>query len=133
MKIRKTTQKFDNIVDIYYIDVEIADTFDSQNKIKATARWDTGAMKTTISGAVAKGLGISKMGDVMTHTANGIAFGEEHLANFVLSGGLAINDLEIISMPDMFADCLLGTDVIARGDFCVSNSKGRTVVSFKTK
>ena len=126
-----TSRAYNKIADRYAIDVEVVDTFDPKNKISITALWDTGATKTTISGAVAKSLGISKIGDTMTHTANGIAFGELHLANVVLPNNLEILDLEVTSMPEMVVDCLLGADIIAKGDFAISNFDGRTIVSFR--
>ena len=126
-----TRRVYNKITDRYTIDVEVVDTFDPQNKISITALWDTGAMKTTISGAVAKSLGIPKMGDTMSHTANGIAFGELHLANIVLPNNVEILDLEIASMPNMLIDCLLGADIISKGDFAISNYNGKSIVSFR--
>jgi len=126
-----SSRVFQSIVDKYEIDIEIADILDPENKVSVIAMWDTGASKTTISGAVAKSLGIPKLYDVMTHTANGIAFGEAHFANIILSNGVEINDLEVISMPNMAVECLLGADIISKGDFSISNFNGRTIVSFR--
>ena len=126
-----SSRVFNNIADRYEVEIEIADILEPENKVSVTAMWDTGATKTTISGSVAKCLGIPKLYDVMAQTANGIAFGEAHFANIILSNGVEINDIEIMSMPDMITECLLGADIIAKGDFSISNFGGRTIVSFR--
>jgi predicted aspartyl protease len=126
-----TSNVFKRITKEYLVDIEIVDTLDPENRVTATARWDTGATRTTISGSVAKSLGLKSFGGITTHTANGLAVGDAHLANIVLPNGLDIKDLEIYSMPDMLVDCLLGADIISKGDFSISNFNGRSIVSFR--
>jgi|GEM_PF-6449700 len=79
---KKICQKSNQIIKRYPIEATIVDAFNSNNKIKVNAIWDTGANRTTISGDIAKA-------------------------------------------------CLLGADIVAMGDFAISNYNGKTIVNFR--
>jgi predicted aspartyl protease len=100
--------------------------------MKVQALWDTGADGSVISPKVVDLLGLLPSGATEVYTANGIAFQEVFDVSILLPGGLLI-DTEVTCADlttGQFA-CLIGMDVIEKGDFAVSNFQGKTVFTFR--
>lgn len=95
------------------------------------AIWDTGATKTSISQRVVDELGLKTIGFGTNHTAGGNLTVTMHRVNIMLPMGVGISSL-LVSCSDIDGpDVLIGMDVIARGDFSVTNVDGKTTFSFR--
>lgn len=95
------------------------------------AIWDTGATRTSISRKVVDALGLQTLGFGTSHTAGGNITVTMHRINVLLPMGVGIHSL-VVSCSDLDGpDVLIGMDVIARGDFAVTNVGGKTTFSFR--
>ncbi len=100
--------------------------------MKVQALWDTGADGSVISPMVVERLGLLPSGATEVYTANGIAFQEVFDISILLPGGLLIDtEATCADLTTGQFSCLIGMDVIGRGDFAVSNFQGTTVFSFR--
>lgn len=105
----------------------------TQVSIETVALWDTGATTTGISCAAAEYLQLKKMGKVM---ASGVFKSKRvntYYALLALSQALSVPILpsEFPVQPVAGVDCIIGMDVISKGDFTISNYKGRTRFCFR--
>lgn len=100
---------------------------------ETTALWDTGATNSCITAEVAKAIGAVPTGRTMVHGAHGAAQTNTYLVDFVLPNKVRITDIkvtEVVSTVGGFG-AIVGMDVINTGDFVISNTNGKTVVSFQ--
>lgn len=73
---------------------------------------DTGATTTSVSVDVARQIGLPAGRPVMISTANGNTQGEESLAQTLTLGGITINRVRIVVLPNLKAHALLGQNVL---------------------
>ena len=102
-------------------------------KESTNALWDTGASKSVISRAVVKKLGLTPTGATNVSHAGEMSVSPTHLVNFYLPnkvGMLGILVTEFEGTGDFGA--IVGMDVIAIGDFSVTNMDEQTWMSFRT-
>jgi hypothetical protein len=104
---------------------------DTGNSLTLNAVWDTGAVSTCVNSLLCKQCSIrpydfSTFWGVSGPTKVGIA----KLA-IKLPNGLVIRNKRV-AICDLHpnTDLLIGMDIIALGDFCISNSDGKTLFSF---
>jgi hypothetical protein len=96
------------------------------------AIWDTGATNSTITERVATQLGLVSTGMTQVQTAGGMTLQQTFQVNLFLPNMVLIPNLKANQMGDIQgADMLIGMDVIALGDFSVTNRKGITWFSFR--
>jgi predicted aspartyl protease len=93
--------------------------------------WDTGATHSVITKRVVAELDLKPVGIVEVHTANGQTHQKQYIANLYLPNQVAFGMLRVTEAPLHQADVLIGMDIISRGDFCVTNFQGKTVLTFR--
>lgn len=99
---------------------------------KLLAVWDTGATSSAISRPLAQKLQLDEIGQMRVHGATGCEVCTRFLVSLHLPNQVVIPELEISDCGgDIGCDILLGMDVISRGDFAVSNYRGRTTFTFR--
>lgn len=74
---------------------------------------DTGATRTALPQALAQRLGLPVEGNVTSQTAGGTAQGQAVRADLTLRGGVSVDRLRVIALPDLAAP-LLGMDVLGK-------------------
>lgn len=74
---------------------------------------DTGATRTALPGALARRLDLPGGRNVQSSTAGGVVRGFETVADVELAGGLQVQQLRMMVLPDLEAP-LLGMDVLSR-------------------
>lgn len=98
---------------------------------KYRAIWDTGATHSVITSSVVEDLGLKPIGMTIVHTANGSAHQNQHMVNLYLPNQVMITMLKVTEAPLHQTDVLIGMDIISKGDFCVTNFQGKTVLTFR--
>ena len=97
------------------------------------AIWDTGATQSGITKNVAERCQLTPSGKANLHTARGTEVVNTYiisigLPNRVVFPSLLANEVELLPPFDV----IIGMDVIARGDFAVTNASGHTQFTFRT-
>ncbi len=97
-----------------------------------TAVWDTGATGTVITKQIADELGLKPIGITEVYHAQGKALTNEYLVNVALPSGVVVPGVRVTEGVLTGCDVLIGMDIIAMGDFAVTNanSHGGTTLSF---
>ena len=96
------------------------------------AVWDTGAMGTSISRALAEELRLDKSGEIEITGVTGTALCSKYLVSLHLMNGIVIPELEVSDCEgNIGCDVLIGMDVITLGDFAISNIGNQTSFSFR--
>ncbi len=124
------TTTYQGITDRLLNDIVI---YTNDQKIVVKAQWDTGANSSCISKEIALQLGLVPIGMAQIHTPAGTITVNRYLINITLPNNvnvenIIVNDSEIDSQG---IGMLIGMDVIALGDFAISNYNGITVCSFR--
>lgn len=89
---------------------------------------DTGATRSALPESLARELGLESEGSVRSDTAGGPVRGQIVRADVRLQGGVYIERLRIVALPDL-ASPLLGMDVLGRLHW--SQSDGRLIVDLQ--
>lgn len=101
-------------------------------KTKIIATWDTGATNTCLHQRVIDKLGLIPSGTSEIQTAGGIKTVNTYLVNIMLPNQVGIAGVMVAGLPDLMnTECLLGMDVISRGDFTITNYGGKTCFTFR--
>lgn len=97
------------------------------------ALWDTGAMATCISDARAKQMGLVQVDTTQVLGANNVPFDAPVYVVRVRMGDFIIPANKVIGLPmkDAGHEMIIGMDIISRGDLTITNSQGRTVLTFR--
>lgn len=95
------------------------------------AVWDTGATTTAVSMRVVNECGLVLSSREFQTTANGARIAGKYPVNVYLPNRICIEGIQVVD-ADISGNenILLGMDIIAGGDFAVSQDKGNTVFSF---
>lgn len=75
---------------------------------------DTGATGTAMSASLARELDLQKIGTVRSITAGGMVTGQVVRANLALQGGVRVDKLPVVALPDLGTSPLLGMDVLGK-------------------
>ena len=112
----------------YSPELEQGDNFPAIN-IKAI--WDTGATESVISTDVVRALNLEPDGIANMFHANGKSIVCTYFVNIILPNNVGFYSKSLAEgiLSDM--DVLIGMDIISKGDFCVTTSKGKTKFSFQ--
>lgn len=98
----------------------------------ANAVWDTGATRSVIRPEVATKLGLQPTGQAVCETAGGTTNNPTHLVNIGLPNRTLVTGVLVSESPNLKGfEALIGMDVIAMGDFAITNAGGRTTMSFR--
>lgn len=102
-----------------------------QNK-PVQAIWDTGATASVINDKTADELGFQSVGFANVSTANGICSAPVYICDIYLPTGIVVPTVEITggNLGDN-TDMLIGMDVIALGDFTITNLGGDTWFTYR--
>ena len=93
--------------------------------------WDTGATNSVITKKIVDEMDFKPIGMVEVYHAGGKSLANKYLVNIILPNNVVIPTLTVTEgiLRDM--DLLIGMDVIALGDFAVTNKNGKTTMSFR--
>lgn len=98
--------------------------------IPCKAVWDTGAMSSVITPALAQKLGLFSLGLVKIHHANGDSMVNTYMINLLLPNKMEVSTLYVMEGDMTDTDILIGMDIITMCDFAITNKDGKTVFSF---
>lgn len=101
---------------------------------KFVAIWDTGATSTVITPKIVKELGLIPSGKAnLEGVAGSKANADTYYIIIVLPNNLSVNVFKAVEAPTIAGggDILIGMDIIALGDFSVTNVGQKTVFSFR--
>jgi hypothetical protein len=103
---------------------------ETRESFTVSALWDTGATFTAVSWLFAKRCGLEYLDDTNIDGVGGDKRGKwSHLA-MKLPSGLMLPDKRVIACTlPVGTDLIIGMDIIALGDFCISNTEGKTLFS----
>ncbi len=94
------------------------------------AIWDTGATASVITSKVAKALGLVPISMTEVHTAGGIRVCNVYIVDLMLPNNVYIPNVQVTEADMTTNDVLIGMDVIALGDFAITNLGGKTRFTF---
>jgi hypothetical protein len=96
------------------------------------AIWDTGATNCVITQYVVDQCGLKATGVAQTYGVHGVGLAETFLVNIALPNRVRFSNVEV-TLGDLPAGshALIGMDIIAAGDFAITNHQGKTVFSFR--
>lgn len=100
--------------------------------IQFHAIWDTGATASVITQEVVDRLGLVATGMTKVHGFDGETTAEVYVVNIALMQdvefpGATVTKGKIIGGPCV----LIGMDIIGKGDFAITNSNGKTTMSYR--
>ena len=136
-QVRSFTVAHNGVAPVLTSQVRIQQAFDpkvSQLAVPTTeykAIWDTGATKTAITSRVATECGLKPTGMCKVRTASGEDDTCTYLVSLYLPNKVCIPQIRVTQAVLFGADVLIGMDVIASGDFAVTNYEGKTYMSFR--
>jgi len=115
------------------IDVPISQPIKTnQSELKGLrGLWDTGATATVISKEVANQLGLMPSNYATVHHANGQSSVPVYYVSVFLPCGVVFPCVRVTEGILSGCDVLIGMDIISRGDFAITASKGKTKFSFQ--
>ena len=105
----------------------------ANNNLTVKALWDTGANCCCISEDLAKLLKLNPVGKVTFYTPSGSGLAYTYLVDIVLPNNMKIKNVKMCSLKigAQNLDLLIGTDIINKGDFAISNYKKNTCFTFR--
>lgn len=134
------------IASVLITPVFICAAYDPQGEDKSTFReysaiWDTGATKTMITRHVAESCRLVPTGQSRVQGVFGTKVVNGYLVNIVLptqhssrtQQSVAIQHLSVLEAPALTRghNVLIGMDIISKGDFAISNYRGRTMFTYR--
>jgi uncharacterized protein YchJ len=139
LQFRAFTKKHDGITNRIITDVQLTQAFDPNNPptpppalVATTALWDTGATNSVITPSVAADLGVVPTGTIMVNSAHGSKPCNTYLVNLHLPNQVTITGVLVSECEDTaHFGAIIGMDIIAAGDFSVTNVNNKTWVSFR--
>ncbi len=126
------TLKFDGLSRILATEVFVSIPGQTANA-KILAIWDTGATGTCVTTKVVKALGLIPTGQSLVSTANGTAMQNTYSINVRLPNNITVENIVATEVPGLHggAESLIGMDIIALGDFSITNHNNITCMSFR--
>ena len=125
------TQKSPGLVDKLLTKIKINNKFDKSLNAEIVAQWDTGASMSAISKKLVEMMNLPTVSMTKIGTAGGVVPSTVHIIDLQLPNGNKIEALKVVSADLAGAQMLIGMDVIALGDFAISNYKGKTIFNFR--
>jgi hypothetical protein len=101
----------------------------SNGKVKAI--WDTGATNSAISTALVASRNMQPTGMTQIHGVHGLKDCNTYLVSIYLPNSLVIPVVEAAALDLGDDGVLIGMDIIAQGDFSITNMRGETWFSFR--
>ena len=134
--VRAFTTIHGGISNVLHNEVEIGTAFDPATEpapslFSFKAIWDTGATHSVVTEDVALKVGLAPTGVALVHGVQGSAHSAKYLLSLKLPNGVWFPAMTVTEGDLLGADVLIGMDVIASGDFAVSNFGGKTVMTYR--
>jgi len=135
--VRSFTWSYDRIVNVLKSPVNISTAFDPRFTHKPPefkefiAVWDTGATNTFISQKVIDDCDLKPTSVIDVQTAGKGFRSPVYLANLMLPNQVGFANFRVARATIADGDVLIGMDVMAIGDFAVTNKDGKTAFSFR--
>ncbi|MFZ2445915.1 MAG: aspartyl protease family protein [Syntrophobacteraceae bacterium] len=97
------------------------------------AIWDTGATRSVITNDTALAMGLTPVGSVRMNHAGGACDSNTYMLNFILPNNVTITGVLASECATIIGGvgALIGMDIIARGDFAITNVQGSTCMTFR--
>ncbi len=115
------------------VDVLSASVTNPEENRKSTtvnAIWDTGATASVITPKVAKALSLVPISMTEVHTAGGVRTCNVYIVDLMLPNDVFIPNVQVTEADMTTNDVLIGMDIIALGDFAITNFGGKTRFTF---
>jgi len=139
-KSQSLTIKYEHIVEKIVTDIGISQAFDIRNppapqpNIHPTkALWDTGATISIITKTVVDALGLIPKGTILMNHGAGSLLTNTYQTNLFLPNKVCMIAVLVAEYPDHAIDykVVLGMDIISKGDFSITQSGGKTCMTFR--
>jgi len=127
------TTEFPGITKAIITDINVGDA-DFKTSRKTKGIWDTGATNCAITKKLVQELGIKPIGMVEVSGVHGKQHANVYLIQVSLEGKVRIKVRAsecITLLGNESIGMLIGMDVISIGDFAITNTLGKTVMSFR--
>lgn len=98
--------------------------------LQIKAVWDTGATHTVITKKIIDQLSLEPTGKTTAHGVHATNTVNTYLVHILLPNQLIIPTVRVLEGSMSGIDVLIGMDIISKGDFVVSNAKGKTIFEF---
>jgi len=98
---------------------------------KYVATWDTGASCTVITQKIVDELKLQQIDIIEAHSANMTERVPVYLVNVILPSNVAVQNVRVIKMDVTDSDMLIGMDILAIGDFSITNFNAKTCMTFR--
>jgi hypothetical protein len=136
------SQKYPGITNRIVSPVGVTPAFDPKdypdgnipfNVTDKKALWDTGATGSVLTTATVKELNLTPVGVTTVNHAGGSSQSNTYLVNFYLPNRVAIAGVLVTECDDIAGSfgAIIGMDIIAKGDFSITNVDKKTLVSFR--
>lgn len=101
--------------------------------ITKQALWDTGATNSVITPETARQLNLTPVGAREVIHFGGKKQSNTHLLNFILPNNVVTPGILVTESDDIINDfgVIIGMDIIARGDFSITNVRNQTWMSYR--
>ena len=136
------TQKYNGVTNQIVSPIGLTPAFDPKDypdgsmpyvMIQKNALWDTGATGSVLTAATVKELKLIATGTTTLNHAGGATQSNTYLVNFYLPNHVMVFGIPVSECEDMVGNfgAIIGMDIIARGDFSITNVNQKTWVSFR--
>lgn len=133
------TLKSNGRIDRILTDVEVWPAFDPDDppdplpaSVTARALWDTGATGSVVGARLVKELALTPVGKGPVRHGGGEDERHRYIVNLRLPNRVGVQGVLVSDQPDApDFQVILGMDVIALGDFTITNAGGITWVTFR--
>ncbi len=136
------TQKYDRLINRIVTPVELTLAFDPKDNpggkvpfpvIKKTALWDTGSTGCVLTEETVKEMNLTPVGTTILNHADGATQSNTYLVNIHLPNRVGFAGMLVSECKNITGDfgAIIGMDIIAKGDFAITNKNKKTCVSFR--
>ena len=133
-KVHAITRKTNGIARKIISPVEVKNIITGKS-IQTNGLWDTGATGSVITKSTASALGLVPSGIRKVRGVHGIRDVREYFVNITLSNKNITVNASVTECDELTADnstgMLIGMNIIALGDFAISNFRNNTMMSFR--
>lgn len=135
MEVNALTRKNKGLLNCIKTNARIINPFNPSKEESTLAIWDTGATNSVITKSVAAKLGLVPVSMATVKGVHGSRAVNVYFVKIVLNN-------ENITITTLVTECdelsnsqdtgmLIGMDLIQKGDFCISNFNGNTIMTFR--
>jgi hypothetical protein len=135
MPIHAISRYYQNISDSIVTDLSVVNPFNGLIE-KTSGIWDTGATNSCISKNLAQKLGFQTVQRTTVIGVHGPQEVNVYFATIILPNENIKINIPVTECNELSKDgsisVLIGMDVITKGDFCITNLNGKTVMTFRS-